>query len=86
MENLVKKLQEYTDEVKLVVGSLYREGSAESVGIRNSEIVNTLATLDVVSKLEKLIEVETENGKKLDELLKKAPSVEVAKAPTKTTK
>jgi len=77
----IEKLQEFTMEVRKVLDSLYRVGSAERAKIAESDVVNTLAILEVSEKLDKVIEL-LSTDKKVEEPKK----VEVPKAPAKTTK
>ena len=77
----IEKLQEFTMEVRKVLDSLYRIGSAERAKIAESDVVNTLAILEVSEKLDKVIELLSAE-KKVEEPKK----VEAQKAPAKTTK
>lgn len=77
----IEKLQEFTMEVRKVLDSLYRVGSAERAKIAESDVVNTLAILEVSEKLDKVIELLSAE-KKVEEPKK----VEVPKTPAKTTK
>ncbi len=77
--NKIEKLQEFTMEVRKVLDSLYRVGSAERAKIAESDVVNTLAILDMSEKLDKVIELLSAD--------KEPKKVEASKTTTaKTTK
>ena len=77
----IEKLQEFTMEVRKVLDSLYRVGSAERAKIAESDVVNTLAILEVSEKLDKVIELLS-----VDKKVEEPKKVEAQKAPAKTTK
>lgn len=77
----IEKLQEFTMEVRKVLDSLYRIGSAERAKIAESDVVNTLAILEVSEKLDKVIELLS-----VDKKVEEPKKVEVPKTPVKTTK
>lgn len=77
----IEKLQEFTMEVRKVLDSLYRIGSAERAKIAESDVVNTLAILEVSEKLDKVIELLS-----VDKKVEEPKKVEAQKAPAKTTK
>ena len=80
--NKIEKLQEFTMEVRKVLDSLYRVGSAERAKIAESDVVNTLAILEVSEKLDKVIELLS-----VDKKVEEPKKVEASKTTTaKTTK
>ena len=80
--NKIEKLQEFTMEVRKVLDSLYRVGSAERAKIAESDVVNTLAILEVSEKLDKVIALLS-----VDKKVEEPKKVEASKTTTaKTTK
>ena len=79
--NKIEKLQEFTMEVRKVLDSLYRVGSAERAKIAESDVVNTLAILEVSEKLDKVIALLS-----VDKKVEEPKKVEASKTTTAKTK